>query len=76
MQIDQFKDEQSRERTGNDGKAPMRSIIRPDTLYLGTLELHFRYISRLCIYIFQARTAMSMQLSTFRTAFEYKDKNV
>ena len=47
---------QSKEWTGNAGKianvVDVTSIMRPDTLYIGTLYLHFKYISRLCIYKF------------------------
>ena len=45
---------QSKEWNGNAGKianvADGTSVIRPDTLYFGTLYLHFQYISRLCTY--------------------------
>ena len=47
--------------------ADATSVIRPDTLYFGTL--HFRYISELCIYIFYTETAVSMQLSAPKTLF-------
>ena len=44
---------QSKEWTGNAGKianvADATSVMRPDTLYFGTLYLHFKYISGLCI---------------------------
>ena len=47
---------QSKEWTGNAGKianvADATSVIRADTLYFGTLYLHFKCISRLCIYKF------------------------
>ena len=47
---------QSKERTGNAGKianvTDATSVMRPGTLYFGTLCLHFKYISRLCIYKF------------------------
>ena len=36
-------------------KGYMTSVIRPDTLYFGTLELHFEYISGLRTYIFKKR---------------------
>ena len=45
-----------KEWTGNGGKianiADATSVMRPDTLYFGTLYLHFKYISRLFIYKF------------------------
>ena len=48
-----FDHRQSKEWTGNAGKianvADATSVMRPDTLYFGTLYLHFKYISRLCI---------------------------
>ena len=47
---------QSKEWTGNAGKianvADATSVMRPDTPYFGTLYLHFKNISRLCIYKF------------------------
>ena len=46
----------SQEWTGDVGKivnvADATSVMRPNTLYFGTLYLHFKYISRLCIYKF------------------------
>ena len=66
---------QSKEWTGNAGKivnvADATSVMRPDTLYFGTLYLHFKYILRLCIYKFYTRAAMSMQLLTFKTPIGY-----
>ena len=56
MSDSQFMHRQSKEWTGNAGKianvADGTSVMRPDTLYFGTLYLHFKYISRLCIYKF------------------------
>ena len=47
---------QLKEWTGNAGKianvADATSVMRPDTLYFGTLYLKFKYVSRLCIYKF------------------------
>ena len=66
---------QSKEWTGNAGKianvADATSVMQPDALYFRTLYLHFNYISKLCIYTFQARAAMSMQLLTFKTPIGY-----
>ena len=46
----------SKEWTENVGKivnvADATSGMQPDTLYFGTLYLHFKYISRVCIYKF------------------------
>ena len=47
---------QSKEWIGNVGKianvGDATSVMRPDTLYFGIPYLHFKYISRLCIYKF------------------------
>ena len=46
---------QSKEWTGNADKianvADDTSSMRPDTLYFGALHLHFKYISRLNLYL-------------------------
>ena len=56
-------------------KALMTSVIRPDTLYFGTLYLHFKYISGLYIYISQTRITMSMELSKVKLQ-GYKVKRI
>ena len=52
----------------------MLHLIRPDTLYFGTL--HFTYIAGICVHVFLERTAMSIQVLSFKTPFRYnKAKN-
>ena len=56
MKQSAYNHRQSKEWTGNANKianvADATSVMRSDTLYFGTLYLHFKYISRLCIYKF------------------------
>ena len=56
MKQSAYNHRQSKEWTGNANKianvADATSVMRSDTLYFGTLYLHFKYISSLCIYKF------------------------
>ena len=52
----------------------MTSVIRPDTLYFGTLELHFEYISGLRTYIFKKRRPYLQNYRLFKLFLVVKKK--
>ena len=59
--------------------ADATSVIRPRTLYFGTMQhLHFIYIPGLaCIYkLLQTRTAITMELLTFQVHAENRNSIV
>ena len=54
-------------------KGLMTSVIRPDTLYFGTLELHFEYISGLRTYIFKKRRPYLQNYRLFKLFLVVKE---
>ena len=57
-------------------KGLMTSVIWPDTLYFGTLELHFENISGLRTYIFKKRRPYLQNYRLFKLSLEIKKPKI